>query len=442
LGDRRLTQRLVQLATQRGAMPNASIAQSCQDLAGVRGAYRFYDHDGIKMDHILGSHYQNTLKRCREQKVVLAVQDTTQVNLSHHPHTQGLGYLNDLEHSGYFVHSTLMVTPERIPLGLIQEQVWVRDPAEYGKKQKRHERATEEKESQKWLTSLDEVAKLQKELPGTLLVSVGDSEADMYALFAEASQLKQAFLIRACRDRLVESDAERHLWQGVAQQPAAGTLDVVIPRQEDRAARTASLTIRCVQVRLKVPRREVERSELSEVSAWAIWAKEETPPPDAKPIEWKLLTNVPTDHFDQACERVAWYSCRWVIEMFHRVLKSGCRIEERQFDDFDNIQRFLAVDSVVAWRVLYLTLLSREVPEMSCTALFEAYEWQALYCFVHKTAKFPDIPPTLAEVVRWIARLGGFVASSHHQPGTTVLWQGMQRLTDISQAWLLFHAHP
>jgi hypothetical protein len=137
-----------------------------------------------------------------------------------------------------------------------------------------------------------------------------------------------------------------------------------------------------------------------------------------------------------------WYSCRWVIEMFHRVLKSGCRIEERQFDDFDNIQRFLAVDSVVAWRVLYLTLLSREVPEMSCAALFEAYEWQALYCFVHKTVKFPDVPPTLAEVVRWIARLGGFVASSKHQPGTTVLWQGLQRLTDISQAWLLFHAHP
>jgi hypothetical protein len=423
-------------------MPNASIPQSCQDLAGVRGAYRFYDHEGIKMDNILGSHFQNTLKRAQEQKVVLAVQDTTQVNLSHHPHTEGLGYLNDLEHSGYFVHSTLLVTPQRIPLGLIQEQVWVRDPAEYGKKQKRHERATPEKESQKWLTSLDEVAKLQKELPNTLLVSVGDSEADVYALFAEASQLDQAFLIRACRDRLIESAAERHLWQWVAQQPAAGTREVSIPRQEDRAARTVTLTIRFVKVQLKIPRREVERIALSEASAWAIWAKEETPPPDTKPIEWKLLTNVPTDDFDQACERVQWYSCRWVIEMFHRVLKSGCRIEERQFDDFNNIQRFLAVDSVVAWRVLYLTLLSREVPAMSCAALFEAYEWQALYCFVHKTNKFPDKSPSLAEVVLWIARLGGFVASSKHQPGTTVLWQGLQRLTDISQAWLLFHADP
>ncbi len=440
MGDRRLTKRLIQVATLRGSMPNASIPQSCQGIAGVRGAYRFYDHEKIRMDDILEPHYIKTQERMRDHKVVLAVQDTTQVNLTDHPHTEGLGYLNDLEHSGYFLHSTLMVTPQRIPLGLIQEQVWVRDPAEFGKKEKRHERPTAEKESQKWLTSLDEVAKLQKELPGTQLVSVGDSEADVYALFAEASQLKQSFLVRACQDRLTLSEAERHLWKLVAQQAEAGTLEVTIPRQEDRPARTALLTIRFVKVRLKTPATEVGRIELSELSAWAIWAKEETPPVGTKPIEWKLLTNVPTDNFDQACERVQWYSCRWVIEMFHRVLKSGCRIEERQFDDFDNIQRFLAVDSVVAWRVLYLTLLSRELPQLPCSALFEAYEWQALYCFVHKTKKLPQQTPSLTEVVRWIARLGGFTASTKHQPGTTVLWQGLSRLTTISQAWLVFHA--
>jgi len=191
---------------------------------------------------------------------------------------------------------------------------------------------------------------------------------------------------------------------------------------------------------LKVPQREAERIAVPELTAWAIWACQETPPTDGEPIEWKLLTNVPTPDFAQACVRVQWYSCRWVVEMFHRVLKSGCRIEERQFDDLDNIKRFLAVDSVVAWRVLYLTLLSRQVPQMSCSALLEAYEWQALYCFVHKTKKFPSQVPTLAEVVRWIAQLGGFTASSKHQPGTTVLWQGLQRLSDISQAWLVFHS--
>ena len=437
-----MTKRLIKLATQRESMPNASIAQSCQNLAGTRGAYRFYDNKEIKMEQILDPHSQATLQRLQEQEVVLAVQDTTQVNLTDHPHTEGLGYLNDLEHNGYFLHSTLMVTPQRTPLGLIQQQVWVRDPADFGKRHLRHERETKEKESQKWLTSVQEVAKLQKELPNTLLVSVGDSEADVFALFAEASQLEQAFLVRACRDRLILNAEERHLWKQVAEQPAAGLLEVAIPRQADRPMRTAKVTIRFIQVDLKVPQYKAEHTAMSELTAWAIWAYEETPPTDSKPIEWKLLTNLPTRDFDQACTRVQWYSCRWVVEMFHRVLKSGCRIEERQFDDLDNIQRFLAVDSVVAWRVLYLTLLSREVPQMSCSTLLEAYEWQALYCFVHKTKKFPSHPLTLAEVVRLVAILGGFTASSKHQPGTMVLWQGLARLSDISQAWLVFHSGP
>jgi hypothetical protein len=351
-----------------------------------------------------------------------------------------LGYLKDLDHHGYYLHTTLMVTPQRVPLGIVQEQIWVRDEADYGKKHKRHERETKDKESQKWLDSIAAVAEVQKEVTGSQLVSVGDSEADVYALYAEASSLGQAFLVRACRDRLTLNSAERHLWLQVEQLPAAGSIEVAIPGQENRAARTATLTIRFVAVELKVPNREAKRTQVSKVTAWAIWVKEETPPAGVKAIEWKLISNVPTDDFEQACIRVAWYSCRWVIEMFHRVLKSGCLIEERQFDDLENIQRFLAVDSVVAWRVLYLTLLSRETPKMSCASLLEAFEWQALYCFVHKTRKFPEKPPTLQEVVRWIGQLGGFTASKNHHPGTTVLWQGLQRLGDISQAWLVFHS--
>jgi len=128
--------------------------------------------------------------------------------------------------------------------------------------------------------------------------------------------------------------------------------------------------------------------------------------------------------------------------MFHRVLKSGCRLEERQFDDLDNIQRFLALDSVVAWRVLYLTLCTRQLPELPCDALFETYEWQALYCFVHKTNQPPEQVPLLSDAVIWLARLGGFTASRKRQPGTTVLWRGLSRLTDIALAWRTFHPDP
>lgn len=443
LGDQRLNKRLVLLAQQRRANPQGSIAQSCGSLAGTRAAYRFYDNPEVQVEQIQAPHRQASLRRAESHRVVLAIQDTTQVNLTAHPHTAGVGYLQDLQHTGFLLHTTLLVTPHRDPLGVVQQQVWVRDPADFGKRAKRKERPIEDKESQKWLTSLSAVAELQKELPHTQLVSVGDSEADIYALFAQAESLGQAFLVRACRDRVLPTEQERHLWRRVAQPPAGGTLEVAVPRQADRPARTAILTLRWVAVSLPVPQPEKAHQAVKQVQVWAIWAREETLPEGVSDrLDWKLLTNVPTDTLEQAAERVGWYAGRWVVEMFHRVLKSGCRLEERQFDDLANTQRFLAVDSVVAWQVLAATLHSRVSPQVSCEALLETYEWQALSCFIHKTQRPPEQAPTLEEAIGWIARLGGFTASRKHAPGTTVLWRGFSRLTDIAQAWLVFHPDP
>ncbi len=442
LGDLRLTKRLVQLARQRGAKMQASIAESCGGPSGSRAAYRFYDNPQVNMEAIQIPHRATTVERMRGEAVVLAVQDTTQVDLTRHAHTAGLGYLQDLAHRGYLVHSTMMVTPQRVPLGLIQQQVWVRDEAEYGKRQKRHERPMVEKESQKWLTSLEAAAAVQRELPETRVVSVGDSEADIFALFAASLEKGVSFLVRAWQDRLIEDADERHLWKHLEALPVAGTREVILPRQDQRPARSVVLTVRFAQVALKVPVREKKHQEHQSVTAWAILAREEQPPAGEEAIEWKLLTNVPTETPAQAHERIDWYSCRWVVEMFHRVLKSGCRLEERQFDDLDNIQRFLALDSVVAWRVLYLTLCTRQLPELPCDALFETYEWQALYCFVHKTNQPPEQVPLLSDAVIWLARLGGFTASRKRQPGTTVLWRGLSRLTDIALAWRTFHPDP
>lgn len=441
LGDQRLNQRLIQLANQRGQAPHASIAQSAQTLAGVRAAYRFYDNERVTMEKLLEPHRRTTLARMREHRLVLAVQDTTQIDLTTHRHTQGVGYLQDLKHTGFLLHSTLMVTPERRPLGLIQQQVWTRDPAEFGKRHTRHERATIDKESQKWLTSLQTMAEDQQQLPNTQLVSVGDSEADFYPLFREAQARQVFFLVRAARDRRIADQQEPHLWQNLEQAPIQGYLEVAVPRQDERPARITRLSIRLKEVILLAPRREERNGALS-VPGWAILAREESQPDKGERIEWRLITNVPTLDFEQACERVSWYSCRWVVEMFHRVLKSGCRIEERQFDDLENTKRFLALDSVVAWRVLYLTLTGREIPQISCETLFEVHEWQALYCFVHKTNQPPQQAPTLGQVTRWLAQLGGFTGSKKHHPGTTVMWQGIQRLNDIAQAWLLFQGDP
>ena len=437
LGDSRRRQRLIQLAQQRGIAPNASIPQSCGSHAATKAAYRFYDNDSIKPEAILFSHQKATTERMSGKSLVLAVQDTTELDYTHHPATKGLGTLHDAKHHGLLVHTTLAVTEKRVPLGIIQQQVWTRPDEEFGKKHTRKQRPIEEKESYKWLKSLQETSKLQQQLPHTHIVSIGDREADVYELFVQAKELSQDILIRASWNRCVEHP-EKYLWDHLQGRPLAGTLTITVPRKKNQPQREATLSIRYALVTLRPPQRPKGR-KLPSISIWGILALEEQPPQGIKPIEWLLLTTVPVEAFDDACERLQWYTCRWVIEVYHKVLKSGCRVEERQFDDVARIRRYIAVDNVVAWRVLFLTMLGREVPDMPCDAILEAHEWQALYCFIHKNQTPPQQPPTLFEATLWIAQLGGFLArSADGSPGVTVIWRGLQRLGDLAHAWQLF----
>jgi Transposase Tn5 dimerisation domain len=323
-------------------------------------------------------------------------------------------------------------------LGILDQQVWGRPAEELGKRHARKQRPIREKESQKWLTSLKATAAAQQHLPHSRLVSVGDREADIYDLFLEAQALEQEVLVRAAWDRGV-AHPEGHLWAYLGSRPVAGTATITVPRQPGQPARTAELTVRHALVTLRPPRHR-RQDHLPPITVWAVLAREEIPPAGTEAIEWLLLTTVPVQTFEDACQRVQWYTCRWIIEIYHKVLKSGCRVEQRQFEYADRLVRYLALDSVIAWRVLFLTLVGRELPAMPCTAILEADEWQALYCFIHKTNTPPLEPPTLQQATRWIAQLGGCLARKHDgEPGPTVIWRGLQRLNDLAMAWQLFH---
>lgn len=439
LGDPRRTARLVRLAEQRGAQPHASIAECCGTPAETKAAYRFYENPYVKDAAIQLSHASATLSRVAEHRVVLAVQDTTRVDYTDHPATRGLGVLDDLNHQGLFLHSTLLVTPARVPLGLLDQQWWKRTAEQLGQRHTRRARPIADKESYKWLQSLEAVAEAQAQLPQTQLVSVADREADIYDLFLRAQQLSQALLVRAAWDRSV-AHPEKYLWQRLETQVVAGELSVQVPRQADRPARLATLQVRFAPVSILPPHHRRAKAEgLAALNVWAVLAREEAAPAGSQPLEWLLLSTLPVDSFESACERVQWYTCRWLIEVYHKVLKSGCRVEERQFDELGTIKLYLAIDCVVAWRVLYLTMVGREIPDLPCTAIFEAHEWQALYCFTYKVATPPLEIPKLSQAIGWLARLGGHQGrKGDGPPGVIVLWRGLQRLHDISMAWQLF----
>ena len=442
LGDERLRQRLLMLADDFYARPQANLPQACQTRAKTKAAYRFFDHPETSMDALLAPHYEATRQRVAAESLVFAVQDTTFLNYSTHAGSDGLGPIGtDPKTLGLVLHSTLAFNEAGTPLGLLDVQCWARDAAQFGKRQRRKELPIEEKESVKWLKSFRQLVEVQRRTPSTRLVSVGDREADIYELFqlALAEQHGPELLVRAERDRL-HTEGQEHLWPWVAQQPRAGVQEVQVPRRGPQPARVARLEVRFAQVTLRPPR---GKSELGELTLWAVLAQEVEAPRGVKtPLRWMLLTTCPVQSFAEACEKLRWYTLRWGIEVYHRTLKSGCQIEQRQLGTAERLEACLAIDLVVAWRIFHLAKLGRELPEVPCTEYFEEAEWKALVAYVTKNPTPPEQPPSLREAMRMVATLGGFLGrKSDGEPGTQTLWLGLQRLDDITVTYKIF-AHP
>ena len=442
LGDERLQERLLILGRDLYARPQANLPQACQTRAKTKAAYRFFGHPDTSMDALLEPHYEATRQRVAAEPLVFAVQDTTSLNYSTHADTDDLGPIGSKKEGsvGLWLHSTLAFNAEGTPLGLLDVQCWARDAAQFGKRHRRKDLPIEEKESVKWLKSFRQVAEVQRRTPSTRLVIVGDREADIYELFHAARTEDNGpwLLIRAQRDRL-RTEGQEHLWPWVAQQPLAGLQEIRVPRRGAQPARVARLQVRFARVTLRPPH---GKKELGELTLWAVLAQEVEEPRGVKPLRWMLLTTCPVESFEAACEKLRWYTLRWGIEVFHRTLKSGCKIEQRQLGTADRLEACLAIDLVVAWRIFHLNKLGRETPDVPCTVYFEEAEWKALLAYVTKNPVPPAQPPSLREAMRLVAMLGGFLGrKGDGEPGTQTLWLGLQRLDDITETYKVF-AHP
>jgi Transposase Tn5 dimerisation domain len=243
-------------------------------------------------------------------------------------------------------------------------------------------------------------------------------------------------LLRASWNRCVNAP-QRYVRATVAAQPVAAQLLLHVPRRGPQPAREATLTLRYCPLTLCPPQHR-KAEGLPAVVLWAVQVREVEPPAEVEPIDWLLFTTVAVETVDDAIERVQWYSCRWGIEVWHRILKSGCRLETRQFQKAERLRRALALYSVLAWRIFYATMLARAVPEAPCSVLLEPDEWQALYCAIPRVPIPPVEPPPLGQAVTWIAQLGGFVGRRRSdRPGPEVMWRGFQHLGDLTTMYCI-----
>lgn len=442
LPDQRLLPRLHMIATAFAQQPTAAIPQACGPGAGSKGAYRFFENAAVAPHTIRAAHHQATLARAREHSVVLALQDTSTLNYSSHPHTQGLGPIGSRRGKliGLLLHSTLAVTPGGQPLGFLHNAVRARDPKAAGSACQRHKRSVAQKESQKWLDSLSACQQLAPQCPATTLVNVADREGDLYELFAPALAPQAGppvqLLVRSRHNRKLTGESRR-LWDAAGQERVRGKLQVRVGRRGGQPGRLAALSVRFREVSLAAPARKANQPPLT---LRAIEARETRPPKGATPICWRLLTTLPVTTIEAALEKVAWYAQRWQIEVLHKVLKSGCQIEQRQLHTAARLERALSVDLVVAWRLLALCKAAREQPDAAVSAWLGQAEWEALWCQVHQQIVPPKQPPTMRQAIRWIAALGGFMGrQADGDPGPITLWRGLQRLNDLTAMWRLCH---
>jgi hypothetical protein len=401
LGDRRLTRRLVKIVGAKAAQPGVSHAQAAGgDPHQLKAYYRFLNNEAPELDvaSVLQTHRTQTLRRMKRHPTVLIPQDTTDLNFSSRPQCEGLGQTTanqtGAQTRGLKLHSSLAIEAEDgLPLGVLRLHGYAPAPAAG----KDPHRPIEEKESHRWLAAYQDAHAIAVLLPATRIVSVADREGDMFELFDYRRRqpgAKADLLVRAKWDRCLEG-REAKLFAELAAAPLARTVKIAVPRQREHLgkpsapgraglpAREAQVEVRYKEVTLSAPQKPQTR-DCAPLRLWAIYLEEKDPPPDATAVCWLLLTTVQVVSPKQALRCLRWYCRRWRIEEWHRVMKSGCKILEHQNHDAAVLLRAIALDAVIAWRIMLLALLGRTAPGLPCELLFNPCECEVLQLLASK----------------------------------------------------------
>lgn len=402
LGDARLSKRLVNVAAAKAQVPDRAFSGVAEgDWPAVKGYYRMIDRpeeSAVNMPNILAPHRRRTVRRMMGQNTVLCVQDGSDLEYTNLHHCEGLGEIGTnqtgAKSRGLHLHSTLAVAPSGLPLGVLRAQCIAPQAKSPDDDRPSFAIPIEEKKTFVWIEHHRELVALAAEMPQTRLIDVCDREADFFELFDEQRQSPGVdLLVRAKYDRGITAEPFK-LFAGVRQTPAQSRVRVVLPRQSARPKRskqqarpmrprrTADLAVRYLRVQLRPARYHADKEP---IDIWVIHAREENPPPDTQAVEWFLLTTIDITLAEDAEQCLRWYCLRWRIEDFHRVLKSGCRIEDLAHKTAERLRRAIAINLVIAWRIMLMTLLGRQTPELPAEVLFSDIELRTLRAYAKKT---------------------------------------------------------
>jgi Transposase DNA-binding/Transposase Tn5 dimerisation domain len=444
LGDERLEQRGRKLLGDLYCAPGESYLSASKNWAAAKGAYRFVDNDAVTVDKLLQPHVEKLIERCHEEEEILCIGDTTEMCLKKRPGTVGLGPLNYTGRRGFMMHPLWVVTPERLPLGIGDVRYITRSDEELGRKTGAYRDVPlEQRESAKWSWSLEATSKLRDGLgeKAPLVTAIFDREGDIFAVLSEAVANRERYrlIVRGEKQRFrADKKGSPPVWEDLLGQAVNGRITLEVPAGPKRKRRTAVLAVRWAKVLIKPPRvRAPKVPEMSPVEIYAIDAIEEKPPSKSDRIEWRLFTTIPVTSLEEAKGCIDRYACRWTIEWLFRTLKSQCDTEKRQFRSAEKLQKTIVQDMLVAFTIIYISMIRRVRPNQPCTLLFRESEWQALWTYSYEDP-LPDRPPDIEEMIELLADIGGYIGrKSDPPPGPKVFRRALMQLPAIERMWLI-----
>lgn len=393
LGDKRLNKRAQAILQARWSHPQATFHSSFENWTQAKGAYGLINHPNtqINLQTLIEPHLHATLGRMAAEKVILLPQDTTTLNYSGLKETTGLGPLGTNKGQGLWLHSLLALRPDGIPLGIVDVQCAAHKKIDAKQTRERNTKAISQKESVKWLKSLDRIKQFAPAMPQTKLIALADREGDLYELHDMINQGPENLhnLVRAKHNRNLES--HQKLWSFMEKQPIAATYSIKIPRRKGKKSRIAKIQLCWSPVHIHPPQTSYKKS-WQPLHLNALWAKEIHPPKGEDPIEWMLLSDLPIHSKTEAKEMIQWYRRRWIIEEWHRILKSGCWIEKREFKTAEHLQRAIAFDLIVGWRILACVKAGRTLPQLDAHCFYTQDELDTLWV-TQKKSSHPKSQP-------------------------------------------------
>jgi len=444
LGDGRLDRRLRQLVDRMDAGLGETIPLACQDWASTKAAYRFFSNERVSEEEILRGHFDATRRRfAATEGPILVLHDTTEFTWKR-SRPEAVGFTTKVAsrkdkrgrprmHTvcGLLMHSSLATTADGLPLGMAAAKFWSRKKFKGTNALKRKINPTrvpiEGKESMRWLDNLRQSTELLGD--PARCVHICDREGDIWELFCLAEELDTHFVIRRCSDRFA-GDGSDTVDSIMAEEKVRGLHSVAV---RDDKGKLGSTQVELSFRRMTILPPIAKRKRYPALTLTVLHAREPEEPVGRPRIDWKLITDLPVESHADAVEKLQWYAMRWKIEVFHKILKSGCRAEQARLRTAERLVRLLAVFCILSWRVFWLTMLNRIKPNLEASLVLTELETSILDRLIPDPTAHSFPAGTLSRYLIKIARLGGYLARAKDPPpGNIVMWRGLSRLSDIA----------